>query len=144
MALRISRGLFRLWLVASVLWVGAVGVAKWEAYANDPIAWGAIPIALNFLSPTSGPCGVVTSTGLFDDIPVTPGAGSTIPLRIQTRDCVTHEFPAGTSNEVIKHALKGYIARQAIQSAALLGFVPPAFMLVIGSALIWAFRGFRA
>jgi hypothetical protein len=32
----------------------------------------------------------------------------------------------------------------AIQSAVLLAALPPAFILAFGSALIWAFRGFRS
>jgi hypothetical protein len=34
MALRVARGLFRLWLVLSVLWIGGVGVVTWPAF--DP------------------------------------------------------------------------------------------------------------
>jgi type II secretory pathway component PulF len=33
--------------------------------------------------------------------------------------------------------------RAALQSAILLALVPPALVLAFGSALIWAFRGFR-
>ena len=46
MALRVARGLFRLWLVLSVLWIGGVGVATWRDFAdkkpwlNDPIVRG--------------------------------------------------------------------------------------------------------
>jgi hypothetical protein len=30
MALRVARGLFRLWLVLSVLWIGGMGVVTWR------------------------------------------------------------------------------------------------------------------
>jgi hypothetical protein len=30
MALRVARGLFRLWLVLSVLWIGGVGYVTWQ------------------------------------------------------------------------------------------------------------------
>ena len=33
--------------------------------------------------------------------------------------------------------------RLAIRDASLLAFLPPAFVLALGSALVWAFRGFR-
>ena len=33
--------------------------------------------------------------------------------------------------------------RSAIWSASLLALLPPAFVLALGSALVWAFRGFR-
>jgi hypothetical protein len=32
MALRLARGLFRLWLVLTVLWIGGVGVATWRSF----------------------------------------------------------------------------------------------------------------
>ena len=37
MALRVARGLFRLWLVLSVLWIGGVGYVTWQTLpsAND-------------------------------------------------------------------------------------------------------------
>ena len=37
MALRLARGLFRLWLVLSVLWIGGVGYVTWQTLpsAND-------------------------------------------------------------------------------------------------------------
>jgi hypothetical protein len=36
MALRVARGLFRLWLVLSVLWIGGVGVVTWLNYPLIP------------------------------------------------------------------------------------------------------------
>ena len=35
MALRVARGLFRLWLVLSVLWIGGVGVVTWRHFPVD-------------------------------------------------------------------------------------------------------------
>ena len=32
MALRVTRGLFRLWLVLSVLWIGGMGVVTWRTF----------------------------------------------------------------------------------------------------------------
>jgi|SRR6516162_6881968 hypothetical protein len=40
-ALRVARGLFRLWLVLSVLWVGGVGVATWWTF---PPEWPGTPV----------------------------------------------------------------------------------------------------
>jgi hypothetical protein len=67
MALRVARGLFRLWLVLSVLWIGGVGIVAWL------------------------------------------------------------EWPSGDKAVFLW----------------LLAFVPPAFLLALGSALVWASRGFR-
>jgi hypothetical protein len=33
MVLRVARGLFRLWLVLSVLWIGGVGIMTWRTFA---------------------------------------------------------------------------------------------------------------
>jgi hypothetical protein len=35
------------------------------------------------------------------------------------------------------------LRRSTIWHANFLAFLPPAFMLAFGSALVWAFRGFR-
>jgi len=67
MALRVARGLFRLWLVLSVLWIGGVAILAWESFPGIPSIW-------------------------------------------------------------------------VISGGAL---VPPAFVLALGSALVWAFRGLK-
>ena len=36
MALHVARGLFRLWLVLAVLWIGGVGVVGWWSYPHAP------------------------------------------------------------------------------------------------------------
>jgi hypothetical protein len=38
MALRFACGLFRLWLILSVLWIGGVGYVTWQEFPED---WGA-------------------------------------------------------------------------------------------------------
>jgi hypothetical protein len=35
MAFRVARGLFRLWLVLSVLWIGGVGVMTWQTLPSS-------------------------------------------------------------------------------------------------------------
>jgi hypothetical protein len=82
MALRVARGLFRLWLVLSVLWVGVV-------------TWWTFPSALSML--------------LDPEVP---------PWAVEP-------------------------ARDAVWFATLLALIPPAFVLALGAALLWAFRGFR-
>src|SRR5262245_15704474 len=38
MALRLARGLFRLWLVLTVLWIAGVGVVRWQTFPpEDPV-----------------------------------------------------------------------------------------------------------
>jgi hypothetical protein len=97
--LRVARGLFRLWLVLSVLWIGGVGVVTWQTFPED---WGANdPIVERPSAP---------STGMFDDL---------IP----------------------KHGDKE--RWEAIRLASVIALLPPAFVLALGSALVWALKGFR-
>jgi hypothetical protein len=39
MALRVARGLFRLWLVLSVLWIGGVGYGAGDHTSLDGCGW---------------------------------------------------------------------------------------------------------
>jgi hypothetical protein len=100
MALRVARGLFRLWLILSVLWIGGVGYVTWRdfppPYVPDPQRATTSPKA--------------PSTEFDPD-----------------------EFLAFASAEE---------RRSAFWFAGGLALVPPAFVLALGSALVWAFRGF--
>jgi hypothetical protein len=100
MALRVARGLFRMWLILSVLWIGGVGVVTWRTLPlyETPISWGAI----------------------------------LIPEKAEA------ERPPWETDApwIIEQ-------RAAIRSAILLALVPPVFVLALGSALVWALRGFR-
>jgi hypothetical protein len=108
MALRVARGLFRLWLVLSVLWIGGVGYVTWQHF----------PV----------------------DLTVTPG-------KAPSAEFDPDEFLARTAPDF--DPSKPYVVvrdkerRDAIQFASLLALIPPAFVLALGSALVWAFRGFR-
>ena len=101
MALRVARGLFRLWLVLSVLWIAGVGVVTWGT----------------FVYPEVVVCEEVEA----------PAPGSCLP-----RSVVLELQPEWDKDR-----------RAAFQFALLLALVPPAFLLALGSALVWAFRGFR-
>jgi hypothetical protein len=86
MALRVARGLFRLWLILSVLWIGGVSV----------VTWLTVPEVATWLT-------FDNSIGMFDDL----------------------------------------IAKAAIQRGVKIALIPPVLVLALGSALVWAFRGFR-
>jgi hypothetical protein len=108
MALRVGRGLFRLWLVLSVLWIGGVGVVTWRTFPVIP-EWAVV-------------C----------ERPFDPDAF-----------LADKPQPPCTLFERVKAQLVDDDGRAAIQSAILLAFLPPAFVLALGSALVWAIRGFR-
>jgi hypothetical protein len=127
MALRVARGLFRLWLVVSVLWMGGVGVATWGTFPED------------YVPPSDR-----------------RGANSKTPPEFDPSKpyVVLPDAPKGVSPSQAPQAPEfdpdEYLAfkageerRSAIWHASLLAFLPPAFLLALGSALVWAFKGFR-
>jgi hypothetical protein len=100
MALRVARGLFRLWLILSVLWIGGVGYVTWQTFPEEYV-----PSERRELSDAP------KSADEFD------------PDKYLA-------FKAAEDR------------RSAIWCASLVALVPPAFLLALGSALVWAFRGF--
>jgi hypothetical protein len=104
MALRIARGLFRLWLVVSVLWIGGVGFVTWRTFPENELP-------------------------SMCDLPANE--------RPKEFDC---SWLQRVKDELVYMDKK---QRAAIQSGILLALVPPAFVLALGSALVWAFRGFQ-
>jgi hypothetical protein len=104
MAFRVARGLFRLWLVLSVLWVAGVGVVTWRTLPENEL-----------LS--------------ICDLPANE--------RSENWDC---SWFARVKDQLV---FLDKEQRAALQSAILLALVPPGLVLALGSALLWAFRGFR-
>jgi hypothetical protein len=102
MALRVARGLFRLWLVLSVLWIGGVGYVTWQT----------VPSAS------------------FDNHAAV----------------MRHELPSiEEANRAIEadNRLHKVLLYEHLWHASVFAIAPPLFVLALGSALIWAFRGFR-
>jgi hypothetical protein len=115
MALRVARGLFRLWLVLSVLWIGGVGVVTWKNFPEEYVP----PAERQERNPP--PAGYVI------DPPSSPRSDEFEPFD-------PDKYLAFVAAEE---------RREAIWFASLLAFLPPAFVLALGSALVWAIRGFR-
>jgi hypothetical protein len=107
MTLRVARGLFRLWLVLSVLWIGGVGIMTWWTFPVIP-AWATLPSIC--------------------DLPANE--------RSKDFDC---SWLAGVKGWLVMDKEQ----RAALLLAILLALVPPAFVLALGSALVWAMNGFR-
>jgi hypothetical protein len=124
MALRIARGLFRLWLVLSVLWIGGVGVVTWRTLpVNEfviPSAGRVVPAPPDNLASWFGIGRLYTPDGTFD--PSTASA-----------------FDPSKPYTVLRDKERW----EAVRLASVVALLPPAFMLAVGSALVWAFRGFR-
>jgi hypothetical protein len=109
MALRLARGLFRLWLVLTVLWVVGVGVVTWSRPPVYDFDW---------VLPSELPTIEEANKRLHE--PFDPD-----------------QYLREKRDEQRRAAIK------AIWFASALAFLPPVFVLVLGSALVWAFRGFR-
>jgi hypothetical protein len=115
MALRVARGLFRLWLVLSVLWIGGVDVVTWWTFPVDD--W----VVVSEKNP--------------------PPPGSVIDPKPDPKELPSI---ADLNAELMRRQVDlDKERRAAIQFAVVLALVPPAFALAFGSALIWAIRGFR-
>jgi hypothetical protein len=124
MALRVARGLFRLWLVLSVLWIGGVAAVTWGTFPVDD--WSQFPIVPGS---TADICSTAKDAEQCSDLLRTAGKN---PFDAYDLNWDRHG-PSWIGKE----------RRKAIQFAIVVALVPPAFVLALGSALIWAFRGFR-
>jgi hypothetical protein len=120
--MRIARGLFRIWLVLSVLWVGAVGI----------VAWPWLPPEYNPSAKFAPPFG--------------PDAYLSSPPAGQEKSFDPDQYLRSEPSkpyEVVTEPPKTAPRWEATQKAAMEAFIPPTFVLVLGSALGWALRGFR-
>jgi hypothetical protein len=103
MALRVARGLFRLWLILSVLWIGGVGVVTWRTFPEKELP-------------------------SICDLPASERS---------------EDWHCSWLGKLKTSLIMDKEQRAALQSAILLALPPPAFVLALGSAMVWAFRGFR-
>ena len=110
MALRVARGLFRLWLVLSVLWIVGVGVVTWLTFPQDEYC------------ADEQHC---RSWKADDKLVADPKASEKPPWDIP-------DFDPSKPHRVLRDMER----RLAIRDASLLAFLPPAFMLALGSALV--------
>jgi hypothetical protein len=116
MTLRLGRGLFRLWLVLSVLWIAGVTATTW---------W-TLPVDLCATPPG----------GLHDcNANELIKSGQNVRLGKETKPEFDPSKPYRVPFDDLRHT--------AIEFALATAVLPPIFTLALGSALVWAFRGFR-
>ena len=130
MALRVARGLFRLWLILSVLWIGGVGVVTWWTWTLP-----AVPFVHGQIETGSDGKQYRYDATVNKWLPV-------------TEPSAPRDNPPPSASEVLeadKHfaGLLAEARRSEILYASLVALLPPAFVLALCSALIWAARGFR-
>ena len=118
--LRVARGLFRVWLVLSALWIAGMAYMVWGAF--DSIDW----VETQATSKWDTRC------------PANPSN------RFEEIDCLDRPSPEKLLAAKAAASKTATEERRALfWRANLLAFLPPAFLLALGSALVWAFRGFR-
>jgi hypothetical protein len=111
---RIARGLFRLWLVLSIAWIVGVGGVTWSWKPPfDP----------------SQPFEVVSSS-------------KRVLSDAEFQALGAPESPKFNPQEFAAFKLSAQ-RWETIQTAAEVALIPPTLLLILGSALGWAIRGFR-
>jgi hypothetical protein len=124
MALRVARGLFRLWVVASVLWVAGVGIETWRSWPVDSIALKT-PLPPEYV------------------IDIDPNEYLAFKRCTDTKsenECTAILKPSFDPSKV---EVIVWDKMPAIQFGVMLALAPPILILAFGSALAWALRGFR-
>ena len=147
----VARGLFRLWVVFSALWIAGV---VFEAWRTLPAL---VPV---FPQPVFAPDAPVKPVLPDREAPFDPDAylaGRNPPppgyvLDPPIVDPFKEKWPGTPVNKLphtgLSDADVGLTAQpmgrwDAILSAAQVAFLPPAFFLIFGTGLVWAIRGFR-
>jgi hypothetical protein len=127
MTLRVTRGLFRLWLVLTVLWIGCVGTTAW-------VVWPPAPDVVQPVIQAEEPICIPGEKGerplCFTTTPPPPKEPNPYDQFHGFRESL--QVTAGPDR---KHAV--------VVTAIVFALAPPLFLLTFGSALTWAVRGFR-
>jgi len=138
MALRVARRLFRLWLILSVLWFAVVAFIAWERF--EYIDYQETRRATAGWDPSDPRAGLHPNPS--DPFTKRCPAGLNWPDRERlgcskpTPEEVTVQKATASEETAEKR-------QSTIWQLSLLAFLPPAFVLMLGSALVWAFRGFQ-
>lgn len=118
MARQLARGLFRLWLVASIVWVCAVGA----------VTWSTLPKVLPPFDQLPDQSKLVTDPNLLAQLNDPKLQAPKPPFD-----------PSKPYDVVVTAAERNALLFRAGQIA----FIPPVLLLVVGAALGWAVKGFR-
>jgi hypothetical protein len=116
MALRISRGLFRLWIGLAVIWIGGVGAMTWQQ------------MPVGFVLPSDRDPVCVQQSQSSNPQSTKPQFDPDEYLRFKEAEDAQYLWCK---------------RRELFQSAAIFALVPPMLALALGGALTWAFKGFR-
>lgn len=139
-----SRGLFRLWLVASVVWIGGVAAVTWLALPAGTF------IAVATVDPNPPPPGFVPPFDPSKPYLVVPDGSTDLSklsddelVKLYNKALAAKGKPV-TDPDILAQLNGTPRPRDQIRAAAFLAFMPPLFVLALGAASLWATRGFRA
>ncbi|OLP53836.1 hypothetical protein BJF92_04400 [Rhizobium rhizosphaerae] len=151
-----GRGLFRVWIVVTTIWIVVVALFTWQSVAKPYILWGGFKMGQGepeYLEPYGEKIAAareLKSRKLLVEYEIAYEKPS---LRE-----TAFFFPAASVHEDNLKAIEAYIpkatalqdakvreARLEVLEGALWGAVlPPVILLVLGLAIRWALLGFRA
>jgi hypothetical protein len=138
--MRINRGLFRLWVVASVLWIASVGVITWKNWPVDdwvPV-WAVEDEDITWDKPAS-------DTRAHDEHNSTlPDAPWVKPAPRKPRFDPSKPFTIGKQTYANSEAFVAAERRDALVNGTGIAFAPPLVAFILGMSLIWVVRGFRS
>jgi hypothetical protein len=156
MAHQIARGLFRFWLVISVFWIAGVAAETWWTFPTDVEVPGASARPIECAGKSTDECVEILERlgkNPWDAYPRAPdttfdpneyAAFKACMDAGKSKDqCAANLKPAFDPSKPYQIVRDGE-RRTAGQFAAILALAPPIFILALGSALGWAFKGFNS
>jgi hypothetical protein len=132
MALRAARRLFRLWVILAVLWFAVVAFIAWEKFED-----------INYEETRRATWDM---SDPFADLHVSDAFVSfskRCPSHLWYPDRIEQNCLKPSPEELAEAKANAEQRQSAIWQLSLLAFLPPAFVLTLGSASLWAFRDFR-
>lgn len=142
--MNVRRGLFRLWVLWAAIWFVGVAAFTWDSVANPHLAYKEYV----YLS-ANNKFHIVTEGSPYSDTTLTRFSGDhNTALYIENvvpaseRQAIVDRFQADIASK--RSAEIGPARLSALAGGLAFTTVPSLILLALGSALAWAFSGFRA
>jgi hypothetical protein len=131
MAIRLARGLFRLWFVFSLVWIAVVGLLTWRDFLQLP---SSLPEGSEAAAAVEI-CSEAKSDTQCADLLKAAGKNPFGAFFLEWKE----------GNLISAHGNRiGPASIQWNQVPLVLSLSPPIVVLLVGSMLVWAFKGFSA
>lgn len=138
-----ARGFFRLWVVLSILWVVAIalleGLPDLQSYARQ---MQRTDVTAFEVSASPNPDGSYTMEA--DGRSFVIEIAGTVPPASDAWQRMLEDVAQQFNRDAEEANTAVRVARQSsVLGLLLLAAIPPVLLLMLGSSLLWAFRGFR-